>query len=122
MKYLITENRLNDLVYSFLDSKDWYTKDDDGKLDISNEPDGEPVLRYRDLDKPTLFISEDLGREVFRLFHLGQFSGTARIVEWFNQKYDKNLTINDTEWMMMYDEFYNDDDDDYYYDDDDNDF
>ena len=48
MKYLITENRLNNLVYSFLDSKNWYTKDDDGKLDISNVPDGEPVLRYRD--------------------------------------------------------------------------
>ena len=37
MKYLITENRLNNLVYSFLDSKDWYTKDVDGKLDISKQ-------------------------------------------------------------------------------------
>ncbi len=124
-KYLITENRLNDLVYSFLDSKDWYTKDDDGKLDISNKSDGEPVLRYRDrvTDKPTLFISEDLAREVFRLFHLGQVSGLTRIVEWFNEKYDKNLTYNNADWMMIYDEFYSDfDDDEFYYDDDDNDF
>ena len=125
MKYIITENRLNNLVYSFLDSKNWYTKDDDGKLDISNEPDGEPVLRYRDrvTDKPTLFISEDLAREVFRLFHLGQVSGLTRIVEWFNEKYDKNLTYNNADWMMIYDEFYSDfDDDEFYYDDDDNDF
>jgi len=120
MKYIITENRLNNLVYSFLDSKDWYTQDNDGKLDISNAPNGEPVLRYRDRvgDKPTLFISEDLAREVFRLFHLGQVSGLTRIVEWFNQKYDKNLTYNNTQWMMIFDEFYYDDDEYEEYDDD----
>ena len=120
-KYLITENRLNDLVYSFLDSKDWYTKDVNGKLDISNEPNGEPVLKYRVMDEPTLFISDDLYREIYGLFRLNEQPGLSRIVEWFNEKYDKNLTYNDADWMMIYDEFYGDDydDDEFYYDDDD---
>jgi hypothetical protein len=123
MKYLITENRLNNLVYSFLDSKDWYTQDNDGKLDISNEPNGEPVLRYRVMDEPTLFISDDLYREIYGLFRLNEQPGLSRIVEWFNEKYDKNLTYNNADWMMIYDEFYSDfDDDEFYYDDDDNDF
>ena len=94
MKYIITENRLNNLVYSFLDSKDWYTQDNDGKLDISNAPNGEPVLRYRDrvTDKPTLFISDDLYREIYGLFRLNEQPGLSRIVEWFNEKYDKSRT------------------------------
>jgi hypothetical protein len=45
-------------------------------------------------------------------------SGLTRIVEWFNQKYDKNLTYNNTQWMMIFDEFYYDDDEYEEYDDD----
>jgi hypothetical protein len=104
MKYIITEDRMNDLVSQFLDQYDWYAWDSTGDGDLAV---------YDTLDDKKLFYtgyygdSADTGESEYSLKinrdffdnTLNQFFGKVldpwSIVKWFNDKFQINCVSFD---------------------------
>lgn len=108
MKILVTESQINKLVSNYLDSQDWRTWDiGDGEFDVFDGEFGNVMLRLRiqysstmpDQDFEVIYISDDLVTKINNLFSLVKQDSVKLIINWFNKKYDKNLTMNDFEWM-----------------------
>ena len=120
MKYIITESKINKLVSIYLDKQGLYTSDiGDGEFNITDGKHGNDVIRYEiqhsltypDKSYPSISISDDLVTKISQLFGLSSEDSINSIINWFNQKYDKNLDIHDFEWLSS-----NDDYDEEYYD------
>ena len=115
MKYIITENRLNQIVSKYLNGKDWHTIDIEyGDFDVALEDTEDVKLKFRNQTSSmdpehefsVLYIDDDLISFVIAMFSLNPKDAAASIINWFNEKYDKNLTMNDWEWFMKDSEDY----------------
>ena len=120
MKYIITENRINELVSKYLDSTDWWSWDiGDGEFNVTDGYKGKTKFRFRivssstvpDLSFDTIYINDSVVTQIMKLFGMESNDAAKSIINWFNKKYNKNLTIEDFEWMDQ------DDDDDIAYQD-----
>jgi hypothetical protein len=118
MNYIITENRLNQLIFNYLDSQDWYDWDiGDGEFNVAEGEYGRDLIRFRiqysstvpDHEFDVIYISDELVTKISNLFGIGTQESIISIINWFNVKYDKNLTKDDFEWMD-HDEEYDIDD------------
>ena len=117
MKYIITESQINKLVFLYLDSQDWHTWDiGDGEFNVADGQYGKDVMKFRiqhssvepDHEFNVIYISDDLATKMSELFSISSKKSIRVIIDWFNQKYDKNLTIDDFEWMPSSDTYYDD--------------
>ena len=122
MKYIITESQINKLVFLYLDSQDWHTWDiGDGEFNVANGQYGEDVMKFRiqysstepDHEFNVIYISDDLVTKMSELFSISSKNSIRAIIDWFNKKYDKNLTMDDFEWMEKSDTYYDDDEENY---------
>lgn len=113
MKYIISESRLNDLVLKYLDNLDWWEWDiGDGEFDVADGRYENPKLRFRiqysstmpDHSFNVIYLSDGLVSKISKLFSIDNSESIKMIIEWFNKKYDKSLTMNDWEWMDFEDE------------------
>ena len=120
MKYIITESRINKLVFLYLDSQNWHTWDiGDGEFNVADGEYGSDVIKFRiqfsstvpDHEFNVIYISDDLITKIRKLFSIPDLESIKVIIDWFNKKYDKNLTMNDFEWMKS-DTYYAEDEDD----------
>ena len=120
MKYIITESRINKLVFLYLDSQNWHTWDiGDGEFNVADGEYGNDVIKFRiqfsstvpDHEFNVIYISDDLITKIRKLFSIPDLESIKVIIDWFNKKYDKNLTMNDFEWMQS-DTYYAEDEDD----------
>ena len=120
MKYIITESRINKLVFLYLDSQNWHTWDiGDGEFNVADGEYGSDVIKFRiqfsstvpDHEFNVIYISDDLITKIRKLFSIPDLESIKVIIDWFNKKYDKNLTMNDFEWMQS-DTYYAEDEDD----------
>ena len=120
MKYIITESRINKLVFLYLDSQNWHTWDiGDGEFNVADGEYGNDVIKFRiqfsstvpDHEFNVINISDDLITKIRKLFSIPDLESIKVIIDWFNKKYDKNLTMNDFEWMQS-DTYYAEDEDD----------
>ena len=123
MKYIITELQINKLVFLYLDSQDWHTWDiGDGEFNVADGQYGEDVMKFRiqysstepDHEFNVIYISDDLVTKMSELFSISSKNSIRAIIDWFNKKYDKNLTMDDFEWMEKSDTYYADDDEENY--------
>ena len=121
MKYIITESRINKLVFLYLDSQNWHTWDiGDGEFNVTDGEYGKDIFRFRIQNSSTvpdhefnvIYIEDDLVSKIITLFGLNNKIIIGSIINWFNQKYNKSLNINDFEWMEYDDRFDIDDEDD----------
>jgi hypothetical protein len=117
MKYIIKESRINKLVFLYLDSQNWHTWDiGDGEFNVANGEYGSDVIKFRiqysstvpDHEFNVIYISDDLITKIRKLFSIPDLESIKVIIDWFNKKYDKNLTMDDFEWMQS-DTYYADD-------------
>jgi hypothetical protein len=117
MKYIITESQINKLVFLYLDSQDWHTWDiGDGEFNVADGQYGEDVMKFRiqysstepDHEFNVIYISDDLVTKMSELFSISSKNSIRAIIDWFNKKYDKNLTMDDFEWMEKSDTYYDD--------------
>jgi len=117
MKYIITESQINKLVFLYLDSQDWHTWDiGDGEFNVADGQYGKDVMKFRiqqssrvsDHEFNVIYISDDLVTKISELFSISSKKSIGAIIDWFNQKYDKNLTMDDFEWMPSSDTYYDD--------------
>jgi hypothetical protein len=122
MKYIIKESRINKLVFLYLDSQNWHTWDiGDGEFNVANGEYGSDVIKFRiqysstvpDHEFNVIYISDDLITKIRKLFSIPDLESIKVIIDWFNKKYDKNLTMDDFEWMQS-DTFYADDEEENY--------
>ena len=120
MKYIITESRINKLVFLYLDSQNWHTWDiGDGEFNVADGEYGSDVIKFRiqfsstvpDHEFNVIYISDDLITKIRKLFSIPDLESIKVIIDWFSKKYDKNLTMNDFEWMQS-DTYYAEDEDD----------
>lgn len=119
MKYIITENRFNKLISNYLDNLDWWEWDiGDSEFNVAEGEFGKDLIRFRIQYSSTvpdhyfnvIYISDYLVTKITSLFGLNNQDAIKSIINWFNQKYDKNLTMDDFEWMD-YDDSYDIDND-----------
>lgn len=108
MRILIKEQQLERLVSNYLDSQDWRVWDlDDGEFDVSDGYNGENIFKFRTQFSSTdpehsfdvLYINESIIHLVNKLFSMDPTDSRGLIIDWFNKKYDKNLTVDDVEWF-----------------------
>jgi hypothetical protein len=117
MKYIIKESRINKLVFLYLDSQNWHTWDiGDGEFNVADGEYGSDVIKFRiqfsstvpDHEFNVIYISDDLVTKIRKLFSIPDLESIKVIIDWFNKKYDKNLTMDDFEWMPSSDTYYDD--------------
>jgi hypothetical protein len=108
MKIVIKENQLSKLIKSYLDSQNWKVWDEgDGEFNVSDGGFGKDIFKYRiqysstipDHNFNVIYISEDLITKINNLFSMVNLDSIKAIIDWFNKKYDKNLTMDDFEWL-----------------------
>ena len=121
LKVIVENNKVDSLVSKYLDLQDLHTWDiGDGELNIVDGKFGKDLISFRiqysstvpDHSFNVIYISDDLVTKISRLFGVDSKIAIKSIINWFNQKYDKKLTMDDFEWLNN-----NDDDDDEDYED-----
>ena len=121
LKTIVSENRINKWVFDYLDSQDWKTWDiGDTEFNVADGEFGVDQFRFRiqysstvpDHSFNVIYINDGLVSKIITLFSLPERVTIKTIIDWFNKKYDKNLTLDDFEWLDS-DTYYADDDEDY---------
>ena len=85
----------------------------DGEFNVADGEYGDDVIRFRiqysctvpDHEFNVIYISDDLVTKISKLFSIPHLDSIKTIIGWFNKKYDKNLTMNDFEWMDSNDNY-----------------
>lgn len=107
MKYIITEQRLNDIISNYLNGIDWWDWDiGDGEFDSSDGYYGRPSIKYRIHPSYTMpgnnveviYLTDEIVTKITELFSISSEQAIKVIIDWFNKKYDKNLTPKDFQW------------------------
>jgi hypothetical protein len=113
-------NRINKLILNYLNGQDFkYWDQDDNEFNLSDGVNGDDVIKYRiqysskvpDHSFEVIYIDDDLVTKISQLFSISSEESIREIINWFNQKYEKNLTIDNFEWMVG-DTYYAEDDED----------
>lgn len=108
MKYIITENRLNNLASKYLEQLDWWMWDiGDGEFNLADGKFETSKILFRiqysstvpDHSFNVIYLSDYLVTKLTDLFSISSAESIRLIIEWFNKRYDKSLTIDDFEWM-----------------------
>jgi hypothetical protein len=107
---------MDTMVSQYLNSQDWRTWDiGDGEFNVADGEFGKDLIRFRiqysstypDHHFDVIYISDYLVTKINKIFSTSNEDSIKIIIDWFNKKYDKNLTVKDFEWMD------NEDDEDY---------
>ena len=94
MKYIITESRINKLVFLYLDSQNWHTWDiGDGEFNVADGEYGSDVIKFRiqfsstvpDHEFNVIYISDDLITKIRKLFSIPDLESIKVIIDWFNK-------------------------------------
>ena len=118
LKTIVESNKLDRLVSEYLDSQDWKTWDiGDGEFNVAEGEIGKDLIRFRiqysstvpDHHFDVVYFEDGLVTKIRSLFGLGNEDSIDSIINWFNEKYDKNLTRDDFEWLDS-DTYYADED------------
>ena len=108
LKLIVENNRMDTLVSQYLNSQDWRTWDiGDGEFNVADGEFGKDLIRLRiqysstvpDHHFDVIYLEDGLVTKIRNLFGLGNEDSIDSIINWFNEKYDKNLTRDDFEWL-----------------------
>lgn len=110
-------NRIDELVFNYLDGENFkYWDEGDGEFNLTDGERGNDIFKFRlqfsSMDPEhsfdVLYINEKILHLVNNLFSMDSIDSRKLIIDWFNKKYDKNITDGDVEWFG-----WGDDEDDY---------
>jgi hypothetical protein len=122
LKFIVENSKMDTMVSQYLNSQDWRTWDiGDGEFNVADGEFGKDLIRFRIQNSSTvpdhefnvIYLEDGLVTKINNLFGLGSEDSIISIINWFNGKYDKNLTRDDFEWLDG-DTYYAEDDE--YYD------
>lgn len=109
MRYIITEDRINDLISKYLEDLDWWEWDiGDGEFNLMEGKYGKNKILYRiqnssmvpDHEFEVIYISEKLINTISGLFLIHHLDSVKYIIFWFNMNYNKSLDMDNFEWMV----------------------
>ena len=121
-KFIVENSKMDTMVSQYLNSQDWRTWDiGDGEFNVADGEFGKDLIRFRIQNSSTvpdhefnvIYLEDGLVTKINNLFGLGSENSIISIINWFNEKYDKNLTRDDFEWLDS-DTYYAEDEE--YYD------
>ena len=121
-KFIVENSKMDTMVSQYLNSQDWRTWDiGDGEFNVADGEFGKDLIRFRiqssstvpDHEFNVIYLEDGLVTKINNLFGLGSEDSIISIINWFNGKYDKNLTRDDFEWLDS-DTYYAEDEE--YYD------
>ena len=121
LKFIVENSKMETLVSQYLNSQDWKTWDiGDSEFNVADGEFGKDLIRFRiqysstvpDHHFDVIYLEDGLVTKIRSLFGLGNEDSIDSIINWFNEKYDKNLTRDDFEWLDS-DTYYTDDDEEY---------
>ena len=107
-KFIVESNKVNTLVSKYLDSQDWRTWDiGDGEFNVADGEFGRDLIRLRiqysstfpDKYFDVIYLDDRLVTKIINLFGLDNETAIESIINWFNQTFNKELTIKDFEWL-----------------------
>ena len=122
LKFIVENSKMDTMVSQYLNSQDWRTWDiGDGEFNVADGEFGKDLIRFRiqssstvpDHEFNVIYLEDGLVTKINNLFGLGSEDSIISIINWFNGKYDKNLTRDDFEWLDS-DTYYAEDDEEYY--------
>jgi len=122
LKFIVENSKMDTMVSQYLNSQDWRTWDiGDGEFNVADGEFGKDLIRFRIQNSSTvpdhefnvIYLEDGLVTKINNLFGLGSENSIISIINWFNKKYDKNLTRDDFEWLDS-DTYYAEDEE--YYD------
>lgn len=122
LKFIVENSKMDTMVSQYLNSQDWRTWDiGDGEFNVADGEFGKDLIRFRIQNSSTvpdhefnvIYLEDGLVTKINNLFGLGSENSIISIINWFNGKYDKNLTRDDFEWLDS-DTYYAEDEE--YYD------
>jgi hypothetical protein len=122
LKFIVENSKMDTMVSQYLNSQDWRTWDiGDGEFNVADGEFGKDLIRFRiqssstvpDHEFNVIYLEDGLVTKINNLFGLGSENSIISIINWFNGKYDKNLTRDDFEWLDS-DTYYAEDEE--YYD------
>lgn len=105
---IINESRIEGLISDYLNQKNWYNWDiGDGEFNLADGEFGKDVIYFRVLDDSTspnnefkiIYINDDLIDEITKLFTINPQGAIMSVINWFNVKFDENLTKDGFGWM-----------------------
>jgi hypothetical protein len=108
MKYIIQESRINSLISKYLDSMSWRLWDiGDGEFDLSDGYMDNNKINYRiknnyvyNEEYEIIYINYDFVSKLCKLFSQPDRDFIVSvIIEWFNKKYDKNISLDDWQYQ-----------------------
>lgn len=108
MKYIIQESRINGLISKYLDSINWLLWDiGDGEFDLSDGYMTNTKINYRiknnyvyNEEYEIIYINYDFVSKLCKLFSQPDRDFIVSvIIEWFNKKYDKNISLDDWQYQ-----------------------
>lgn len=108
MRYIINENRLNKVIQSYLDQMDWWEWDiGDGEFNLADGKYESNKILFRiqysstmpDHYYDVIYLSDSLVTKISKLFSIPKWGSIEAIIEWFNKRYDKSLTMKNFQWM-----------------------
>jgi hypothetical protein len=114
MKYIIKESKINQFISTYLDGQDWYFWDiGDDEFNISEGEGGMDQFKYRvqysstvpDHSFEVLYLNENLVERVKKIFSVPKRNSIKSIIDWFNNKYNKNLTVENLELFFDEDDY-----------------
>lgn len=109
MKVLIKEHQLEKLVFNYLDSQPWYTWDiGDGEFNVADGEHGQNKFMFRiqlssldpEYEFDVIYISDEVVTKISKLFSMPLDKSIEILINWFNKKYNKKLTLDNFEWIQ----------------------
>ena len=106
MKYIITESKINEFISTYLNGQNFkYWDQGDDEFNLSDGVNGYDVIKYRiqysssvpDHSFEVIYINDGLISKVSQIFSIPLKASIKSIIGWFNQKYNKNLTVENLE-------------------------
>jgi hypothetical protein len=114
MKYIITESKINEFISTYLNGQNFkYWDQGDDEFNLSDGVNGYDVIKYRiqysssvpDHSFEVIYINDGLISKVSQIFSIPLKDSINAIITWFNTKYEKNLNLDNFEWMNHDEEF-----------------
>ena len=99
MKFILTESKLQNLVFKYLDNQDFVRVDIKYGFDLLNSVDDDVVQIYYENSTKTCIISHNLIREIRDFFSFEKGTGSAALVisKWVENKFGVVVDNLDTD-------------------------
>ena len=103
MKFIITESKMENIIFKYLDNQDFVKVDVNRGFELLNSEDDDVVQIYYDYKYKTCYIYPELNNEIrdFFSFEEGDKQPSIIISKWFKNKFGVVISKIDTDTIFI---------------------